>query len=94
VAPLQRPMAALLEDKERLPRNIGRYFRDGNDHLLRTVERVSSYDDLLHSVLQARLAQVTVDQNNDLRKIAAWAASSTRCGMSGHRRVPRMRCSR
>jgi magnesium transporter len=24
-------------------------------------------------VLQARLAQVTVDQNNDMRKIAAWA---------------------
>ena len=25
-------------------------------------------------ILQARLAQVTVDQNNDMRKIAAWAA--------------------
>jgi magnesium transporter len=24
-------------------------------------------------VLQARLAQVSVDQNNDMRKIAAWA---------------------
>jgi magnesium transporter len=28
---------------------------------------------MLNSVLQARLAQVTVDQNNDMRKIAAWA---------------------
>jgi magnesium transporter len=46
------------------------------DHLTRTVEQVSSYDDLLNSILQARLAQVTVDQNNDMRKIAAWAGIS------------------
>jgi magnesium transporter len=32
------------------------------------------FDDLLNSILQARLAQVSVDQNNDMRKIAAWAA--------------------
>ena len=30
-------------------------------------------DDVINSVLQARLAQVSVDQNNDMRKIAAWA---------------------
>jgi len=47
------------------------------DHLTRTVEQVSSYDDLLNSILQARLAQVTVDQNNDMRKIAAWAGIAT-----------------
>jgi magnesium transporter len=35
---------------------------------------VNSYDDLLNSILQARLAQVSVEQNNDMRKIAAWAA--------------------
>ncbi len=74
VVPLQRPMAALVEDKELLPKGMRRYFRDVNEHLLRAVERVSSYDDLLNSILQARLAQVTVDQNNDMRKIAAWAA--------------------
>jgi magnesium transporter len=34
---------------------------------------VQSFDELLNSILQARLAQVTVDQNNDMRKIAAWA---------------------
>ncbi len=33
-----------------------------------------AYDDLLNTILQARLAQVTIDQNNDMRKIAAWAA--------------------
>ena len=49
------------------------YFRDVNDHLTRTVEQVMYFDDLLNSVLSARLAQVSVDQNNDMRKIAAWA---------------------
>jgi magnesium transporter len=28
---------------------------------------------VLNSILAARLAQVSVDQNNDMRKIAAWA---------------------
>ncbi|GHJ44729.1 magnesium transport protein CorA [Catellatospora sp. TT07R-123] len=74
VAPLQHPLAALIEDKELLPKEIRRYFRDVNDHLLRTVERIIGYDDLLNSILQARLAQLSVDQNNDMRKIAAWAA--------------------
>ncbi|MFD0578043.1 CorA family divalent cation transporter [Dactylosporangium darangshiense] len=51
-----------------------RYFRDVADHHNRVVDRVNAYDDLINSVLQARLTQVTVDQNNDMRKIAAWAA--------------------
>jgi magnesium transporter len=75
VVPLQRPLTALVEGRcGGMPPEVMRYFRDVNDHLVRTVELVLSYDDLLNSVLQARLAQVSVDQNNDMRKIAAWAA--------------------
>jgi magnesium transporter len=74
VLPLQRPLAGLstaqLAD---VPSEIRRYFRDVNDHLTRTVEQVMYFDDVLNSALSARLAQVTVDQNNDMRKIAAWA---------------------
>ncbi|MET8123402.1 magnesium/cobalt transporter CorA [Micromonospora sp. NPDC005189] len=74
VVPLQRPMMTLTSQVNRdVPKEIRRYFRDVQDHLSRTVEQVNSYDDLLNSILQARLAQVTVDQNNDMRKIAAWA---------------------
>lgn len=84
VAPLQRPMAALSEDKTLLPKETRRYFRDVNDHLLRVSERIAAYDDLINSVLQARLAQVTVDQNNDLRKIAAWAGvAATQTAIAG-----------
>jgi magnesium transporter len=74
VVPLQRPIATIVAI---VPKKIGKYFRDVQDHLARTVEQVSSYDDLLNSILQARLAQVTVDQNNDMRKIAAWAGIAT-----------------
>ncbi|MGK5679803.1 magnesium and cobalt transport protein CorA [Actinoplanes sp. URMC 104] len=74
VVPLQRPLATIVAI---VPKRIGKYFRDVQDHLTRTVEQVSSFDDLLNSILQARLAQVTVDQNNDMRKIAAWAAIAT-----------------
>ncbi|MET0523025.1 MAG: magnesium and cobalt transport protein CorA [Jiangellaceae bacterium] len=74
VVPLQRPLATIVAI---VPKRIGKYFRDVQDHLTRTVEQVSSYDDLLNSILQARLAQVTVDQNNDMRKIAAWAGIAT-----------------
>ncbi|MFD0818482.1 magnesium/cobalt transporter CorA [Micromonospora zhanjiangensis] len=75
VVPLQRPMLSLTGQMNRaVPKEIRRYFRDVQDHLTRTVEQVNSYDDLLNSILQARLAQVSVEQNNDMRKIAAWAA--------------------
>ncbi|WP_305787322.1 magnesium and cobalt transport protein CorA [Symbioplanes lichenis] len=78
VLPLQRPLATITSSQNRIvPKEIRRYFRDVQDHLTRTVEQVSSYDDLLNTILQARLAQVTVDQNNDMRKIASWAGIAT-----------------
>jgi magnesium transporter len=50
------------------------YFRDVNDHLLRAHEQLENYRDLLTSVLTANLAQVTVRQNSDVRKISAIVA--------------------
>jgi magnesium transporter len=75
VMPLQRPLGALVSEQSALvPPEIRRYFRDVQDHVSRTAEQIGSFDELLNSILQARLAQVSVDQNNDMRKIAAWAA--------------------
>ena len=75
VVPLQRPLVALTSSTYRaVPKEIRRYFRDVQDHLQRVAEQANGYDDLLNSILQARLAQVTVEQNNDMRKIASWAA--------------------
>jgi magnesium transporter len=50
------------------------YFRDVNDHLLRAHEQLENYRDLLTSILQANLAQITVRQNQDVRKISAIVA--------------------
>jgi magnesium transporter len=74
VLPLQRPMLTLISDTPGISKELRKYFRDVQDHLARVVEQINGFDDLLISIMQARLAQVTVDQNNDMRKIASWAA--------------------
>ena len=74
VLPLQRPVADIANGHiVDVPVELKLHFRDVNDNLSRTVDQVLSFDDLLNSILQARLAQVTVEQNDDMRKIAAWA---------------------
>ncbi|MBA2280408.1 MAG: magnesium and cobalt transport protein CorA [Acidimicrobiia bacterium] len=50
------------------------YFRDVQDHLLRVVSEIENFRDLLADVLGANLAQVSVRQNDDMRKISAWLA--------------------
>ena len=49
-------------------------FRDVADHLLRVIDHVESYDRLLTDILSAHLTQVSVQQNDDMRKISAWVA--------------------
>ncbi|WP_306806639.1 CorA family divalent cation transporter, partial [Streptomyces sp. DH12] len=49
-------------------------FRDVHDHLTRVNETVEGQDRLVSDVLSAHLAQVGVQQNDDMRKISAWAA--------------------
>ncbi|MFE7860274.1 magnesium and cobalt transport protein CorA [Streptomyces sp. NPDC101209] len=75
VSPLLRPMQLLSERPMRLiDPDIQKYFRDVADHLARVQEQVFSFDELLNSILQANLAQASVAQNEDMRKITAWAA--------------------
>ncbi|MFJ8433437.1 magnesium and cobalt transport protein CorA [Kitasatospora sp. NPDC094019] len=50
------------------------YLRDVSDHLARANDQVEGMDRLLSDILAANLAQVSVQQNNDMRKISAWAA--------------------
>ncbi|MGW6458455.1 magnesium and cobalt transport protein CorA [Streptomyces sp. NPDC055078] len=75
VVPLERPVWTLATTPQPLVGpEIQPYFRDVVDHLARLNEQLGSYDSLLDSILQAHLAQVTVAQNEDMRKITAWAA--------------------
>jgi magnesium transporter len=75
VAPLNEP----LERIERLtfpliPKKLWPYFRDVKDHVLRYVREVDGFRELLTSMLAANLTQASVRQNEDVRKISAWAA--------------------
>ena len=75
VAPLVEPMRALTDSV--LPGvgpEIRPFFRDVYDHVLRVSGDVAAFDDLLTSVLNANLAQVSVRQNEDMRRISAWVA--------------------
>ena len=54
--------------------DIRPYFRDIHDHLLLANGRVEGFRELLTSVLAANLTQASVRQNEDVRKISAWAA--------------------
>jgi magnesium transporter len=73
VLPLAEPLSRLLETPG-LPVELRPYLEDVRGRLARAVDRVGGFDDLVNSILQARLAQVAVDQNHDMRKIASWAA--------------------
>jgi magnesium transporter len=73
--PLVEPLHRLV--RGHLPHISGdtrEYFRDVEDHLLRVVSQVRDSNDLLTSMLDANLAQVTLRQNSDMRKISAWVA--------------------
>jgi magnesium transporter len=75
VAPLASPLDRLARGHhELIQEDVRAYFRDVHDHLLRAIAQVESYRDLLTSVLAANLSQVTVRQNEDMRRISAWAA--------------------
>jgi magnesium transporter len=81
-APLAEPLDRLVQSQvPGMHGELGEYFRDIQDHLLRVVDTVSGFRELLTSVLQANLTQVALRQNEvgmqqnaDMRKISAWVA--------------------
>ncbi|UKY47746.1 magnesium/cobalt transporter CorA [Streptomyces inhibens] len=75
VVPLDRPIQLLAEQPTQLvDADIRKYFRDVADHLARVNEHVTACDELLNSILEANVAQVSMAQNEDMRKISAWVA--------------------
>src|SRR3954470_3997712 len=75
VLPLRDPVARLAGgDISAGPENATPFFRDIADHLARAAETVDSLDGLLSTAFDAHLAQISVQQNDDMRKISAGAA--------------------
>jgi magnesium transporter len=75
VVPLREPLTRLTTHGEpsRVPDALP-YFRDVISHLLRVIEAIDSLDHLLDVALDAHLARIQVQQNEDMRRISAVAA--------------------
>ncbi|TDO47943.1 magnesium transporter [Kribbella sp. VKM Ac-2527] len=73
IGPLTEPMesfahgAVPLISPEAAP-----FFRDVADHVVRVADQTDALNTLLSSALNAHLARVSVQQNEDMRRIAAW----------------------
>ena len=74
--PLAMPMERLAARQTGLPVDprTGDYFRDVHDHLIRDIDRIASFDELLSGALQANLAELQMRDNADIRRISAWVA--------------------
>ncbi|HPU13215.1 MAG TPA: magnesium/cobalt transporter CorA [Aeromicrobium sp.] len=71
VVPLRDPLKRFADIAE--PAAARPYYRDISDHLQRAVDSVDAIDSLLTNALNAHLAQLSVQQNEDMRKLTAGA---------------------
>ena len=78
VQPLVEPVTRLARRQgpagDEIDTELQRYFSDVEDHVVRIDQWVTAQRDLLNNLLQANLTQVTIGQNEDMRRISAWVA--------------------
>lgn len=90
VAPLPSMLAAIRDDQTgiKIDRTLNNYFRDVQDHTTQAQEQIQSYRDILQNVLNVniaivglqrnedvqRLTEISLKQNDEVKKISAWAA--------------------
>jgi magnesium transporter len=75
VNPLREPMKRFATVSVPLvSQDAAPFFRDVADHVIRVSESIETLDSLLSTAFDAHLAQISVQQNEDMRKISAWVA--------------------
>jgi magnesium transporter len=75
VMPLREPLLRLAQQQvSAMPPEAAAFFRDVADHAIRVHEQVEALDSLLSSAHDAHMARISVQQNDDMRKISAWVA--------------------
>lgn len=75
ITPLEKPFAALATvNKDLIPREVRRYFRDVQDHHESANDEIMSFNEQLSSMINAGQAKVAMQQSADMRKISAWVA--------------------
>ena len=75
VNPLREPMKRFSTGSvPAVSQDAAPFFRDVADHLIRVSETIETLDTLLSTAFDAHLARISVEQNQDMRKISAWVA--------------------
>jgi magnesium transporter len=75
VAPLREPLLAFAQGRVvGLPKEAAAFFRDVSDHAIRVHDQIEALDSLLSTAHDAHLARITVQQNDDMRRISAYVA--------------------
>jgi magnesium transporter len=74
-----QPLAGALErltvvEAHGIDPEVRRYLRDVQDRVLRVTERAQGFRELLTNILSVNLTLVSVNQNDQMKKISAWAA--------------------
>lgn len=75
VTPLMEVSSQLSRiDSPLIPPDTRRYFQDVHDHVIRIADLIDGLQQLSHLALDANLALISVAQNDDTKRLAAWAA--------------------
>ena len=85
VLPLREPMRRFAAGAvPQVHEEAAPFFRDVADHLAQAAEVVDTLDSLLSTAFDAHLARISVQQNDDMRKISAGVGAD--CGADAGRR--------
>jgi magnesium transporter len=73
------PLGGVLRDMMRdetidVDPEVRRHLRDVRDHVLQVTERLAGFRELLQSILSVNLTLASLTQNEEVKKISAWAA--------------------
>ena len=80
MAPLREPMKRFAAGSVPLvSQEAAPFFRDVADHVIRVAENIESLDSLLSTAFDAHMARISLQQNEDMRKISAWVAIAGVC---------------
>jgi magnesium transporter len=75
VSPLVEVCNRLMRfDLPNIPEDSRPYFRDVHDHVMRVNETIDTQRELLTTALEAHLSMMSVAQNEQMKRVTAWAA--------------------
>jgi len=76
VKPLPEMLTALMAGFEKYGTDpeLQRYLRDVQDHAIQVTERVAGFREILQNILSVNLTLVGLQQNDEVKKVSAWAA--------------------